>query len=369
MLLLKVVGYNDWALPSRGAFLTLVHLRQWGVLPTPLADPGPGTSAPPRDLRRYAYLSIAAALVTIALKTAAWLLTGSVGLLSDAAESLVNLVAAVAVLVALRVAAMPADKNHHFGHTKAEYFSAAIEGQMIFVAAVVIMWTSVDRFLNPQPLENVGIGLVISVVAALINGGVGLLLIRAGRRHRSLTLTADGKHLMTDVWTTIGVVVGVAVVALTGWLRLDPLIAIAVAINILITGGRLIYRSGRGLLDAALPQHEVALVHSTLAQFVTDDVHFHAVTTRESGRDRFVSMHVLVPGAWSVQQAHDLVEEVEAAIEQALPQAIVDTHVEPAEDPRSYEDYQSGAHIGPAGATAGHGTTTTAERSPAEPDA
>lgn len=321
------------------------------------------------SLTRYAWLSIGAAIATISLKTLAYLLTGSVGLLSDALESVVNLVAAIIALVALRVAARPADDEHHYGHGKVEYLSAGAEGVMIFVAAALIIWKAVGRLLAPEPLEQVGLGLALTIVATLINLGVGLMLIRVGRRERSLILEADGKHLMTDVWTTIGVVVGVAVVALTGWLRLDPLIAIAVAINILITGGRLIYRSGRGLLDAALPQHEVALVHSTLAQFVTDDVHFHAVTTRESGRDRFVSMHVLVPGAWSVQQAHDLVEEVEAAIEQALPQAIVDTHVEPAEDPRSYEDYQSGAHIGPAGATAGHGTTTTAERSPAEPDA
>lgn len=339
MLLLKVVGYNDWALPSRGAFLTLVHLRQWGVLPTPLADPGPGTSAPPRDLRRYAYLSIAAALVTIALKTAAWLLTGSVGLLSDAAESLVNLVAAVAVLVALRVAAMPADKNHHFGHTKAEYFSAAIEGQMIFVAAVVIMWTSVDRFLNPQPLENVGIGLVISVVAALINGGVGLLLIRAGRRHRSLTLTADGKHLMTDVWTSGGVVVGVLLVALTGIERLDPVIAFLVGLNIVVMGGRLLSESVAGLMDVAMSKQDNRVIAETIGSFTSDTVHFHGLRTRVSGHRRFAEVHVLVPGSWSVQRGHDLMEEVEAAVHGQFEDLTLTCHLEPLEDPRAYDDY------------------------------
>ena len=190
------------------------------------------------DLSRFAWLSIAAALVTIALKTVAWQVTGSVGLLSDAAESLVNLVAAVVALVALRVAIRPADHNHHYGHSKAEYFSAAAEGMMIFVAAAVILVSSIQRFLQPRPLENVGAGLTVSVLASVVNGLVAVVLLRAGARYRSITLTADGKHLMTDVWTSVGVVVGVLLVWATGWERLDPVVAFAVGLNILVTGWR-----------------------------------------------------------------------------------------------------------------------------------
>lgn len=292
-----------------------------------------------RDLSRFAWLSIAAALVTITLKTIAWQLTGSVGLLSDAAESVVNLVAAVAVLIALRVAAMPADKNHHFGHAKAEYFSAALEGMMIFVAALVILYTSVDRFLNPRPIENVGIGLAVSVLASIVNGVVAFILLRAGRQYRSLTLTADGKHLLTDVWTSAGVIVGVLVVALTGIERLDPVIAFLVGLNIIWTGWKLIRESTEGLMDIALSKEENRGIAEILARFVSKDVHFHALRTRVSGHHRFAEVHVLVPGKWSVQRGHDLVEEVEAAIHEEFADLSITCHLEPAEDPRAYGDY------------------------------
>jgi len=292
-----------------------------------------------RDLSRFAWLSIAAAVVTITLKTIAWQLTGSVGLLSDAAESVVNLVAAVAVLIALRVAAMPADKNHHFGHAKAEYFSAALEGMMIFVAALVILYTSVDRFLNPRPIENVGIGLAISVLASIVNGVVAFILLRAGRQYRSLTLTADGKHLLTDVWTSAGVIVGVLVVALTGIERLDPVIAFLVGLNIIWTGWKLIRASTEGLMDVALSKEENRGIAEILARFVSKDVHFHALRTRVSGHHRFAEVHVLVPGRWSVQRGHDLVEEVEAAIHEEFADLSITCHLEPAEDPRAYGDY------------------------------
>ena len=292
-----------------------------------------------RDLSRFAWLSIAAALVTITLKTIAWQLTGSVGLLSDAAESVVNLVAAVAVLIALRVAAMPADKNHHFGHAKAEYFSAALEGMMIFVAALVILYTSVDRFLNPRSIENVGIGLAISVLASIVNGVVAFILLRAGRQYRSLTLTADGKHLLTDVWTSAGVIVGVLVVALTGIERLDPVIAFLVGLNIIWTGWKLIRESTEGLMDVALSKEENRGIAEILARFVSKDVHFHALRTRVSGHHRFAEVHVLVPGRWSVQRGHDLVEEVEAAIHEEFADLSITCHLEPAEDPRAYGDY------------------------------
>jgi len=306
--------------------------------PTPASE-GAGRLQQTRDLSRFAYLSIAAAVVTITLKFVAWRITGSVGLLSDAAESVVNLVAAVAVLIALKVAAMPADKNHHFGHTKAEYFSAAVEGMMIFVAAVVIVVSAVERFIRPQPIENVGLGLAISVVASLVNGAVAMVLLRAGRQHRSLTLTADGKHLMTDVWTSAGVVVGVLVVALTGIERLDPAVAFLVGLNIIWTGWKLVRESTEGLMDIAMPKEDNAAIAEILSRFVTREVHFHALRTRLSGHHRFAEVHVLVPGAWTVQRGHDLVEEVEEAVHREFGDLALTCHLEPTEDPRAYGDY------------------------------
>ncbi len=299
----------------------------------------------------WAWLSIGAAITTIGLKSAAYLLTGSVGLLSDALESVVNLVAAVLALVALTIAARPADDSHHFGHGKVEYFSAGAEGLMILVAAVLIIVSAVQRLINPQPLEDLGIGLAITVVATVINGVVGWLVLRAGRRHRSSTLVADGKHLLTDVWTSVGVVVGVGLVALTGWVPLDSLVAIGVALNILWTGGGLVRHSMDGLMDHALPAAEVAKVTSALRavtrSYAPGEVEFHAIQTREAGRERYVSMHVLVPGDWTVTEGHDLLEQVEAEIVRELPGAQVHTHIEPREDPRSYGDARGGFAVGP----------------------
>jgi cation diffusion facilitator family transporter len=280
-------------------------------------------------LAKFAWLSIAAALVTIGLKSGAYLLTGSVGLLSDAAESLVNLVAAVVALIALHVAARPADDNHNFGHGKAEYFSAGIEGLMIFVAAAFILVTSVQRFLNPAPIESVGLGLAISTVATAVNGAVGMLLLKAGAAHRSVTLTADGKHLLTDVWTSVGVIVGVLLVGLTGWERLDPIVAAIVGVNILVTGFRLVSQSMTSLLDAAMPADDLARVSAVLDSLRTPEVDFVEVRTRESGRHRFVSLKVLVPGGWTVEQGHNLADSVEVAISLDLPDTDVQTHLEP----------------------------------------
>ncbi|WP_245681564.1 cation diffusion facilitator family transporter [Actinomadura kijaniata] len=291
-----------------------------------------------RRMFRLLWLAVAAAVATIALKTVAWLLTGSVGLLSDAAESVVNLVAAVIALGALRWATKPADEEHSFGHTKAEYFSAGAEGMMIFVAAAVIGYSAVERLLNPQPLERVDVGVAVSIVASLINLAVGWLLLRGGRRYRSITLEADGRHLITDVWTSAGVVVGVAAVALTGWSVLDPIIALVVAANILWTGAGLVRRSGAGLMDRALEEDEQKIINDVLAGFAGDRIAFHAVRTRRSGRLAFVTMHILVPGDWTVRRGHDLAEEVETAVHGRLPHAIVLTHVEPIDDPRSYQD-------------------------------
>ena len=252
---------------------------------------------------------------------------------------MVNLAAAVIARIALRVAARPADAGHHYGHGKAEYFSAGMEGLMIFVAAAVILAGSVQRFMHPVDLEHVGIGLAISTVATAINGAVGLALLKAGRRHRSVTLSADGKHLMTDVWTSVGAVIGVLLVALTGWQRLDPVVAAIVGINILITGYRLVSGSVGALLDASLVPQELATVTAVLDRFRSDEVDFHGLRTRQSGRHRFVSVHVLVPGDWTVHRGHDLLEEVETAVRDALPESSIDTHIEPREDPRAYADF------------------------------
>jgi cation diffusion facilitator family transporter len=288
----------------------------------------PATSGPV-DLTRFAWLSIAAAVVTIALKSGAYLLTGSVGLLSDAAESGVNLVAAVVALTALRVAARPADANHHFGHGKAEYFSAGVEGLMIFVAAAAILYAAVDRLLRPRPLESLGIGLAISSVAAVVNGVVGVLLLRTGRSHRSSALEADGRHLLTDVWTSAGVIVGVFLVAVTGWQPLDPLVAIAVGLNILLTGYRLIRQSVVSLLDAALPEEDLNTIEAVLEGFRSDEVVFAGLRTRASGRHRFATLTVQVPGDWTVDRGHRLADDVERALARALPDCDVQTHLEP----------------------------------------
>jgi cation diffusion facilitator family transporter len=289
------------------------------------AEPG-GTSP---QLTKFAWLSIATAVTTIALKTGAYLVTGSVGLLSDAAESLVNLVAAVVALIALTVAARPADHNHDYGHGKAEYFSAGVEGMLIFVAAAFILVTSVQRFLHPAALESVGIGLAISTVASVLNGTMGVFLIRTGRTHRSVTLTADGKHLMTDVWTSAGVILGVLLVALTGWQRLDPVVAALVALNILVTGYRLVTQSVTSLLDAALPAHDIDQVTTALDRLRTTEVDFTDLRTRESGQHRFVTLTVLVPGTWTVDRGHTLADHVEATIRETLPDTTVQTHLQP----------------------------------------
>ena len=291
-----------------------------------------------RLLTRLMLLSVAAGIATIALKTLAWRLTGSTGLLSDALESVVNLAAALIALVVVRWATLPPDEQHLYGHEKAEYFSAGVEGGLILVAAVSIGWVAIKRLLHPVPLEDVGVGLAISAGASLINLLVGVTLVRAGRRHRSITVEADGRHLLTDVWTSVGVIVGIAVVALTGWERLDPLIALAVAANIVFTGIKLIRRASGGLMDRALPSSEQSALDAALEPYRNQGVVFHAIRTRQSGRRSFVSMHVLVPGRWTVQQGHELLERVEADVRATLPHTTVFTHVEPLEDPTSFDD-------------------------------
>lgn len=291
------------------------------------------------ELERFAWLSVAAAVATIALKTGAWWLTGSVGLLSDALESLINLAAALLALSMLRLAASPPDADYPYGLSKAEYFSAGIEGALIVVAAGGIIWTAMPRLMAPRPLDMPLAGLGLTVVASAINFAVALVLIRNGREHHSITLEADGKHLMTDVWTSAGVIAGVALVYLTGWLLLDPLVALAVAVHILWTGFGLVRRSVRGLLDSAISvaeQNEVTKLFKEYSRRY--GVSFHALRTRQAGARRFVSFHFLVPDAWSVAQAHQLSEEIEARIRSMVPNAGVFTHIEPISDPASYDD-------------------------------
>ncbi|MCF8588750.1 cation diffusion facilitator family transporter [Gordonia liuliyuniae] len=293
-----------------------------------------------RDLSRWALVSMAAAIVTIVLKTVAWQLTGSVGLLSDAAESVVNLVASVGAFVALRIAARPSDDDHNFGHSKSEYFSAVVEGVMIVVAASFICYSAIDRLIHPEELESVGLGLGISVIASVVNGLVAWKLMSVGRAHRSAALEADGKHLLTDVWTTAGVIVGVGLVAITGWARLDALVAIAVAVNIIVVGWRLVRDSTMGLMDTVIPAADRAVVDEVLDNFRSAGVDFHDVRTREAGHVRFVQLHMLVPGDWTVRRGHDLAEEVEAALYAAVDDLRCTIHIEPIDDPRSYEPWR-----------------------------
>lgn len=291
------------------------------------------------SLTSYAWLSIGAAIVTISLKTAAWQTTGSIGLLSDALESVVNLVAAIVALIALTVAAREPDEEHAYGHSKAEYFSSGLEGGLIFLAACGIFYTAIPRLFDPQPLEAVGIGLVMATIASIINGLVGWRLMRAAREYRSITLESDARHLFTDVWTSIGLVGGLLIVAATGWTRLDALLAIAVGIHIVFTGIALIKRSISGLLDAAISDKDIAAMTSVLDIYQKDQgVLTHAIRTRQAGRRRFVSMHVLVPGNWTVSRGHELVEELEADIREVLPGTSVFTHLEPIEEPESWND-------------------------------
>ena len=290
------------------------------------------------SLKRYAYLSIAAALATILLKGVAWWLTGSVGLLSDALESFVNLAGALMALAMLSLAEAPADDTHAHGHGKAEYFSSAFEGFLILVAAVSIGYAAVDRLLHPQAIESVGIGLGVSVAASLINLATARILMKVGRQHNSITLEADAHHLLADVWTSAGVILGVGLVWLTGWLWLDPVLALLVAANIVWTGWQLLHRSASGLMDESISEERIKAVEAVLENYRQQGLDFHALRTRQAGMRAFVTLHVLVPGAWTVQQGHDWLERIETDIMRAVPRAHVTTHLEPLEDPVSLSD-------------------------------
>jgi cation diffusion facilitator family transporter len=289
-------------------------------------------------------LSILAAVFTLSLKFLAWRLTDSVGLLSDAAESLVNLVAAVTALLCLWYAARPVDTTHTYGHQKIEYFSSGLEGVLILVAAGGIAWYAVRRLVVPQPLEALGLGTTVALVASLINLAVARVLLHVGRTRQSIILEADGQHLMTDVWTSFAVVAGLFLASLTDWLVLDPIVALLVAANIVWTGLSLVGRSFNGLMDHALPVSEQALVRGAIEANIEPHMHYHALRTRRAGTFRFVDFHLLVPGHWSVQQAHDLTGKIENAIRAVLPGVEITVHVEPIEEPASWADSDLLAH-------------------------
>ncbi|RMG93632.1 MAG: cation transporter [Chloroflexi bacterium] len=291
-----------------------------------------------RGLTRFAWLSIATAVATILLKGLAYLLTGSVGFLSDALESGVNLAAAIMALVSLAIATRPPDEEHAYGHDKAEYFSSGAEGTLILVAAVTIAVSALRRLLYLEPLEQVGAGLLVSATASVLNLLTARVLLRAGKQYDSITLRADAHHLLTDVWTSVGVIAGVGLVAITGWEWLDPLIALIVAAHIVRAGVRLVWDSLHGLMDTALPPEEMALATAVLDRYKKRGIEYHALRTRRSGAQRFLSVHVQVPGAWTVQQGHTLMEEIERDLRQVLSPISIITHLEPLEDPVSWDD-------------------------------
>ena len=291
-----------------------------------------------RPLTHYAKLSVVAAVATFVLKLVAWRITGSVGLLSDALESIVNLAAAFVALGSLAVASRPEDEDHAFGHSKAEYFAAGIEGALILVAAAVIGWSAAERFFSPQALQEPFTGVAISIVASLVNLGVARVLLAVGRKRNSIALEADAKHLLTDVWTSAAVVIAVTLVVITGWWWLDPLIGVLLAMHIVATGVTLVRESMMGLMDAGLPPAQMETIRATLATFAAEGVQYHALRTRRAAAKQFMSVHLLMPGAWSITKGHDLAERLEADLRKALPGLIILTHLEPDDDPASWKD-------------------------------
>ncbi len=294
-----------------------------------------------KNLSRYLWLSILAAILTISLKTAAYLYTQSIGLLSDALESVINLIAAVVALLMIKIAAAPPDEDHEFGHDKAEYFASGIEGTLIFIAAGGIALTAIPRLFAPMPIENIGIGFIVSLVASAINLAVGILLIKIGKQNHSIALEADGRHLLTDVWTSLGVILGIVLVGFTNWLILDPIIALLVAVNIIWTGFQLIKRSALGLMDTTSSPETIKKVQKILDDYVKrQGIDYHALRTRQSAAKNFISVHILVPDEWTVQKGHDLTEEIEMEILKTVPESTVFTHLEPLEDPLSFADLE-----------------------------
>jgi len=294
-------------------------------------------TAPPNSLSRYAWLSIGAAVVTITLKTIAFLLTNSVGLLSDALESIVNLVGAMMALAMLAVASRPPDEGHTFGHTKAEYFSSGLEGVLILIAGIAVGIPAVYRLIFPVPLHRLDVGILVAVLASCINLATAVILRRVGRRYGSIALEANAHHLLTDVWTSLAVIIGVAGVWITGWTRLDPIAALLVAANILRTAWQILGRTVSGLMDKAISLEDQSKIREIFSRYESQGIRFHLLQTRQAGQSKFISFHVLVPGEWTVKQGHDLLEELETQVHQSVPGSIVFTHLEPLDDPTAWD--------------------------------
>ncbi len=292
------------------------------------------------SLKKYAWLSIAAAVSTITLKLLAYWLSNSVGLLSDALESVINFATAISTLVSLAIAALPPDQEHAYGHTKAEYFASGLTGLLIFGAGVAIIISAVQRWLAPEPLALLGQGVGISLVAAGINLAVARLLIKAGRENHTIALIAEGKHLMSDVWTTFGVALSIGLLWLTGWEWLDPLIAALIALQLCWTGFNLLRDTAFGLMDSAISPEELEQLLGVLKKYHPEGVDYHALRTRQSGQRRFVSVHLQVPGRWTVQRGHDIAEKIAEEMRERVPNLSTFTHIEPVEDPASWDDVE-----------------------------
>ena len=291
-----------------------------------------------KSLASIVWIPIIAAILTILIKSAAYFITGSVGFMSDAMESVINLIASIVAFISLTIAAQPADKKHPFGHDKAEYFSSLTDGLLITLASFGIAYTAINRIYHPQPLEELNIGMALSMVATLINFGVAIFLLRYGKRHNSITLEADGHHLMTDVYTTVGIVAGIFLVKLTNWQLLDPIMAIIVSISILFTGIKLIVRSTDGLMDQKLSEKDMILIKEILDNYKIQGVDYHALYTRQSSSKRFITFHLLFSGDITLGEAHEISKAVEIEIAEKIPNSDIFIHMEPMNDPDAYDD-------------------------------
>ncbi len=292
-----------------------------------------------KSLAPIVWISIIASLLTISIKSAAYFVTGSVGFLSDAMESLINLAAGIVAFIMLSIAARPPDKEHPFGHDKAEYFSSLIEGILIVIAAIGISYAAINRLYHPQPLSELNVGMLLSVIATVVNLVTARILLYYGKKHNSITLEADSQHLMTDVWTTVGIIAGIFLVKLTNWQILDPLMAIVVAISILYTGAKLIIRSTDGLMDTKLTEKELIRIKQLLDLFIEQDINYHALYTRQASSKRFISFHLLVPGDYTVYKAHELTKEIENELTKEFAYSDIFIHLEPINDPDAFDDF------------------------------
>ena len=297
--------------------------------------------APRKSLASIVWISIVASILTISIKSAAYCITGSVGFMSDAMESLINLAAGIVAFIMLTIASRPPDAEHPFGHDKAEYFSSLIEGVLIVLAALGIVYAAINRIYHPQPLQALNMGMVLSVLATLINLVTSRILLYYGRKHNSITLEADAHHLMTDVWTTVGIIVGIFLVKLTHWQILDPLMAIVVAMSIVYTGTRLIIRSTDGLMDSKLSEKELITIKQILDRYKEKDIDYHALYTRQASSKRFISFHLLCPADFTVHKAHEITKVIEKEIALQLPHSDIFIHLEPINDPDAFDDVLS----------------------------